>query len=207
MKKMNSKNILRNIARWFSYVYSPALNIRVNRILDLLRTYWLERFFKSIGKGTIIKTSYIVGHMQICIGEKCTIGRRAILAVHLVNTYPNPVLEIGNHVNIGDDSNISCINKISIHDGVRLGRKVMINDNSHGNFTIEDLKKSPIDRCLISKGPIIIEKNVWIGEMAIILGNVHIGEGAIVAANAVVTKDVPPFSIATGVPARILKRL
>ena len=53
--------------------------------------------------------------------------------------------------------------------------------------------------------PIVIGRNCWIGENSRICKGVHIGEGAIIAANAVVTKDVPAFSVAAGNPARIVK--
>ena len=64
-----------------------------------------------------------------------------------------------------------------------------------------------LDREIISKGPVKIGRNVWIGDKTTILGGVSIGDGAIVAANSVVTKDVPPFCVVAGVPARIIKDL
>lgn len=57
----------------------------------------------------------------------------------------------------------------------------------------------------ISKGDIIVDDDVWIGYGATILSGVHISQGAIIAAGAVVTKDVPPYAIVGGVPAKILK--
>ena len=63
-----------------------------------------------------------------------------------------------------------------------------------------------MDRILKSKGRITIQDNVWIGDNAVILSGVTIGEGAIVGANSVVTKDVPPFTVVGGVPARIIKQ-
>lgn len=59
-----------------------------------------------------------------------------ILAAHTHHNELNftPSLEIGNNVNIGQSSNISCINHIKIGDGVFMGRRVMLNDNSHGTF-------------------------------------------------------------------------
>lgn len=57
----------------------------------------------------------------------------------------------------------------------------------------------------ISKGDIIVDDDVWIGQRATILSGVHIGQGAIVAAGAVVTKDVPPYAIVAGVPAKVIK--
>ena len=83
----------------------------------------------------------------------------------------------------------------------------MINDNSHGNICREELDLAPNLRPLTSKGPIIIEDNVWIGEMVCILSGVHIGKGAIIAAGSVVTKNVPPYTIVAGVPAKIVKQL
>lgn len=56
-----------------------------------------------------------------------------------------------------------------------------------------------------SKGDIIIDDDVWIGYRAIIMSGVHVGQGAIIAAGAVVTKDIPPYAIAGGVPAKIIK--
>ena len=56
-----------------------------------------------------------------------------------------------------------------------------------------------------SKGDIIVEDDVWIGYGATIMSGVHIGQGAVVAAGAVVTKDVPPYAIVGGVPAKVIK--
>lgn len=58
----------------------------------------------------------------------------------------------------------------------------------------------------ITKGPIIIDDDVWLGFRATILSGVHIGQGAVVAAGAVVAKDVAPYSVVGGVPAVVLKR-
>ncbi|MGM9958608.1 MAG: CatB-related O-acetyltransferase [Erysipelotrichaceae bacterium] len=57
----------------------------------------------------------------------------------------------------------------------------------------------------ITKGDIVIEDDVWLGENAVVLSGVTIGQGAIVAAGAVVTKNVPPYAIVGGVPARVIK--
>lgn len=205
MVKKIIEEFIHLIAWCCGLIYTPYVEKKLRWYCFLFNTYRLKRFFKEVGSGTIIKTSTFRNFNKISIGKNSCVGRRAIIAVHETRDYSNPEVVIGSRVNVGDDCFISCINKIYIHNGVRLGRKVMINDNNHGNAIKEDLLKCPIDRKLISKGPIIIEKNVWIGEMSIILSGVHIGEGAIIAANAVVTKDVPPFAIVGGVPAKILK--
>lgn len=56
-----------------------------------------------------------------------------------------------------------------------------------------------------NKGPVIVGSDVWIGTNAIILSGVKIGHGAVIAAGAVVTRDVPPFAVAAGIPARVVK--
>lgn len=57
----------------------------------------------------------------------------------------------------------------------------------------------------VSKGNILVDDDVWIGYGATIMSGVHIGQGAVVAAGAVVTKDVPPYAIVGGVPAKVIK--
>ena len=57
-----------------------------------------------------------------------------------------------------------------------------------------------------NKGDIVIGNDVWIGYEAVIMAGVHIGNGAIIAARAVVTKDIPPYTIVGGVPARLIRK-
>ena len=60
---------------------------------------------------------------------------------------------------------------------------------------------------MVSKGPVIIGDNVWVGEKATIVANIKIGQGCVIAANSVVTKDVPPYCVVAGCPAKIVKYL
>jgi acetyltransferase-like isoleucine patch superfamily enzyme len=98
------------------------------------------------------------------------------------------------------------VNKIIIGNNLLTGKWVTITDNAHGTTDKEALLSPPIERLLSSKGPVIIGNNVWIGDKATILPGVTIGDGAIIGANAVVTKDVPPYSVVVGNPARIIKK-
>ncbi|WP_303642797.1 DapH/DapD/GlmU-related protein, partial [uncultured Duncaniella sp.] len=63
----------------------------------------------------------------------------------------------------------------------------------------------PASRPLWSKGKVIIEDSVWIGDKATILPNVTLGKGCIIGANSVVTKDIPPYAIACGNPAKVIR--
>jgi acetyltransferase-like isoleucine patch superfamily enzyme len=66
---------------------------------------------------------------------------------------------------------------------------------------------APALRDLFSKGPVRIGKRVWIGENACILPGVSIGDGAVIGAGSVVTKDIPPNSIAAGNPAKVIRTI
>ena len=58
-----------------------------------------------------------------------------------------------------------------------------------------------------NNGDIVIENDVWIGFEAVIMSGVHIGDGAIIGARALVTKDVPPYTIVGGVQAKVIRKL
>ena len=116
-----------------------------------------------------------------------------------------PELTIGDNGSFGAFNHITCINKIQIGDNCLTGKWVTISDNNHGTTDFDTLHEAPAIRKLYTKGPVIIGKNVWIGDKATILGGVTIGDGAVIAANSVVTKDVPAYSVVGGNPARVIK--
>lgn len=72
-----------------------------------------------------------------------------------------------------------------------IASKVFITDHSHGEININSLTLPPSSRKIVSKGAVIIEDNVWIGEGVCILPNVTIGRNSIVGANSVVTNNIP----------------
>lgn len=90
-------------------------------------------------------------------------------------------------------------------NGVLTGPNILITDNAHGASMAELLDTPPRLRPLHSKGPVVIEDNVWIGEKSSIMPGVHIGKGAIIAANSVVTHDIPSYCVAAGIPAKLLR--
>lgn len=116
-----------------------------------------------------------------------------------------PKIVIGNNVTFNSDIHIGCVNYIEIGDNCLFASRIYITDHHHGEPTSQMLKLAPNDRPLVSKGPVIIEKNVWIGEGVAIMPNVTIGENSIIGSNAVVTKNIPANCVAAGVPAKIIK--
>lgn len=109
------------------------------------------------------------------------------------------MLTIGEGTVIGDKSIID-----ARRGGVILGRNVNIGTDV-SFWTGQHDYNDPWFRSLPNKrGPIVVEDRVWIGPRVTILHSVTIGEGAVIAAGAVVTKDVPPFTVVGGIPAKIL---
>lgn len=118
-----------------------------------------------------------------------------------------PSITIGDDCCFGAFNHITCINQIRIGNRLLTGKWVTITDNNHGGTSEETLHESPIKRPLVSKGPVVIGNDVWIGDKATVLAGVTIGDGAVISANAVVTKDVPAYSVVGGNPARIIKQV
>lgn len=139
------------------------------------------------------------------IGSKSSFGKYAVLTAW--DSYAGekftPKVIIGENCNFGDFLHLTCINRIEIGNNVLTGRWVTITDNNHGKTDLFDLSIPPANRKLFSKGPVKIEDKVWIGDKATILPGITIGEGAVIGANTVVSKDIPPYSIVVGNPAKI----
>ncbi len=158
---------------------------------------------------TIRKDAKIINPQWIEVGENLTIGDRVTFSTWpLSDSKSNQIkLFVGNNCRFGDDSHITAANHIEIGDNFLSGKKVLITDNSHRNVTPDELSIAPVKRKIVSKGPVYIGNNVWVGENAAILPGVTIGDGAIIGANAIVTQNIPPGGIAVGNPAKIIKIL
>lgn len=126
--------------------------------------------------------------------------------------YPNSIqgyenIKVNNNVYIGPNSYITAINaKVIIKSWVVVGPYLYISTGDHraipGRFTISITNKEKGEGF---DGNVIIEEDVWIGARVTLLKGVTIGRGSIVAAGSVVTKDVPPYSVVGGVPAKFIK--
>lgn len=152
----------------------------------------------------------ITGPAYIKIGKDCRFFDHIIIECRdkYCGIRYNPSVEIGNNCTFGEYTHITSINGVSIGDGCLTGRFVLISDNNHGYCdNCAELHIQPHDRPLSSKGPVMIGKNVWLGDRVSVLSGVRIGDGAIVASGAVVTKDVPPGTIVAGCPARIIRTI
>ena len=112
----------------------------------------------------------------------------------------------GGTLTLGDNSglNMGCyvvaMEKIAIGENVMIGPYVVIVDHDHGT----ENSGVPMVLQKMKTAPVTIQDDVWIGAHVTITKGVHIGMGAIIGANAVVTRDVPEYCIAVGIPAKVI---
>lgn len=130
-----------------------------------------------------------------------TIGNRVHFGPDVnISASKGGAITIGDDVSINQGTFLICRMKITIGSGTRIGEYVSIRDNDHGWQNAEIMIK---DQGYICQ-PVYIGNDVWIGRGAAVLKGVTIGDGAVIGASTVVTKDVPPFSVVVGVPARVI---
>lgn len=180
-----------------------------------LRSYWVcGSFLKCDRTVRFGKICELTGTDCISIGNKTGFSDFLYLTAWKQRAYYNPTtnqkchshfspsIEIGSNCSFGAFNHITSINRISIGNNVLTGKWVTITDNSHGNTALKDLQIHPLEREMTSKGEVVIGDDVWIGDKATILPGVTIGKGAVIAANSVVTKNVKPYTIVAGIPAK-----
>lgn len=135
------------------------------------------------------------GFMKLGTGS---VLRSHIVPVELVSG-PGGRLEIGRFAVINTGVSIAAHGQITIGDRALIGPYVMINDTAYHDVHERGVAPAP--------QPIVIEDDVWLGAKATVLPGVRIGRGAVVSAHALVTKDVPEFTIVSGVPAQVVAKL
>jgi len=137
----------------------------------------------------------------IVLGRNVTLSRGTIIACTGVIAHKGIGLEIGDFTGINAQSYIGCQGGVKIGSNVIMGPGIRIFSENH-NFADLEI---PIRLQGETRHEVVIEDNCWIGSGSTILAGVRIGTGAIVAAGSIVTKDIPPYSVSAGIPAKIIK--
>ncbi len=178
------------------------------QIYKTITERYVKKNLKSYGKKFSCKGPFFGRGLQyVSVGSNVSFAHSTRIEAY--DAYEGkrhrPEIVIGNNVSLSPYCHIGAINKIVIGNNVLVGGSVLITDHSHGKITPEELAIPPRKRKLYSKGPVIIEEDVWIGEHAVILPGVTIGKGAVIGANSVVTHDIPPYAVVGGNPAKVIK--
>ena len=135
------------------------------------------------------------GYGRMIIGRWVHLGVRTALRCH------EGTLSLGDKSVLGRDVSINCYLDVEIGAAALMADSVYVSDFDH---KFADLTQ-PIMSQGIAKSRVRIEPDVWIGTKVTVARGVVIGEGSVVGANAVVTRDLPAYSVAVGVPARVVK--
>ena len=136
----------------------------------------VESSLRAVGRGTWIEpTARITNPRNVSIGARCHINHLGCLQA-----------DTGAHITIGDD--------------FLMGPGAMIFTSNY-----KTSRSAPMRDQERNQRDVTIGNDVWLGSQAVVTAGVRIGDGAIVAAGAVVTRDVPPYAVVGGVPARVLK--
>ncbi len=187
------RSVLREIKDWLEAIlrYMPGA------IGMSLRCAYYEKRLGAASGIRIEAGVWLTCPNEIYFGRGCYVGSDC-----RIFSTPESAIRIGDRFSANANVMINARGKgrIEIGNDVSIGPNVVIRSNNHA-FSRIDI---PIIDQGMWEGVIIIEDDVWIASNAVILPDVTIAKGAIVGAGAVVTKDVPPYAIVAGVPARVI---
>lgn len=178
-------------------------------MLKLIKKIIKELFFRprlaEIGQNSfILLPRKITNKKFVKIGRDCQIGRSLVLepiTSHGAQRF-NPNIIIGNDVYIGRYCQIFSIDSVVIEDGCVLSEYIYISDSAHGFDPDGGLI---MQQDLVSKGPIHIGKNSFLGYGVSLMPGVSLGKNCVVGINSVVTRSFPDFSMIAGTPAKLIK--
>jgi acetyltransferase-like isoleucine patch superfamily enzyme len=181
--------VLRNRA------YTPWYLVRYYRfvVMRLRNPHVIMRGFVFLDHGATIYARR--GYARLILGKWVHLGVNTALRCH------EGTLSLGDKSNLARNISVNCYLDVEIGDSALIADDVYISDFDH---RFDDLAM-PIKDQGIAKSRVRIDRDVWLGTKVTVCRGVVIGEGTVVGANAVVTKDLPAFSVAVGVPARVIK--
>lgn len=188
---------------WYLFAEESLL-----RIAGRMRSRLLARQLKTEGL-LIGRYSRLRGLAFFQVGKDFHAGDS--LWIEAIVRYENqgfrPQIIIGNGVRVSNWVHIAATHYVEIGDNCLIGSKVIIIDHGHGQYTKDYCSpfEPPAKRRLDTERKIVIGRNVWLGDGVVVMPDVTIGEGAVIGANSIVSRDIPPFTISVGAPAKPFK--
>lgn len=180
-------NIINRIYRKIKYIFGQLYyNVKLNKL----------------GHGSMIQKPLRIYGKNISIGERTVVQYKTWLEARPLTGEAKAELIIGDGCAIGHFNEIYSTKSIIIEDKVLTADRVYISDNLHG---YENTEVAVIDQPIKQVNPVRIGEGSWLGAGVCVIG-ASIGKHCVIGANAVVTKDIPDFCVAVGIPAKIIKR-
>lgn len=157
-----------------------------------------------VGRGVTLDDDVIIDALSrrgVMLGDNVTIARGTVIQATGVMTRLGVGLEMGANANLGHYSFVGAAGGVRIGANVLIGQRVSFHSENH-TFAHTDV---PIKAQGVTQQGIVIEEDCWLGAGTIFLDGVTVARGSVIAAGSVVTKDVAPFSVMGGVPARLIR--
>jgi acetyltransferase-like isoleucine patch superfamily enzyme len=191
----------------------------------LARQKLYPKLFAHFGRGVVVGRNVVIRHPhRIHLGDRVVIDDNCVLDAKGDGAADEPAIVIGDDAIIGRNTALTCkggsialgehanisVNCTLISETkLTVGRKTLIAGHCYiiagGNHGIERVDVPIIDQPRVQRGGVRIAENAWLAASVTVIDGVTIGRDAVIAAGAVVTRDVPAFGVAAGVPARLLR--
>lgn len=190
------------MAGWIGYLHRRSRHVK-NKLFTLL---WYRYLFHRMGARCIINSPiYTYRPDAIEIGNRVSIGPSCRLEAYPDDPLSSgqvPMLKIGNRVRLEHRVQLSCLHSLIIEEEALIASGCYISDNNH---SIDPTGPPYMDQPS-TFAPTLIGRGVWIGQNVCVLAGSVIGERSVIGAGSVVKGYIPPYSIAVGAPARVVKR-
>jgi len=182
-----------------SIMLKRSLNL-ISAVANYIR--WCWRFYSFGWRSRLSSCDMLTNPRVISIGKKVLIRKGARLEAVGEPYGGRPKITIGDGTAIQFYFHCGAAESVTIGKNVLISGRVFVTDHDH----VFNDHVLPARKCHeLRTAPVVIEDGVWLGEGCVILKGVTVGERAVVGANAVVTKDVPPFTVVGGIPARVIR--
>jgi lipopolysaccharide O-acetyltransferase len=179
----------------------------VVRVRDKLFSGMSSGAFAGFGAHTVLQLPIrLDGEPRIQIGSNVFIGAGSWLqAIDVDPDRPSHevAIRIGDGVSIAGGIVLSAVSSLTIGDKATFARNVYIADHTHA---YDDPSVPILEQGITGVRPVVIGEGAWLGENVVVLPGITIGRNAVVSANSVVAKDIPEYSLAIGVPARVVRK-
>jgi acetyltransferase-like isoleucine patch superfamily enzyme len=172
----------------------------VQHALANLRAHWQLKRANKVGERVRLwGKAMIINHGTFTIGQRTRLIGTLTPLEFVIK--PGAQLTIGERVFINYGTSIGVFESVRIGSDCNIGSYVMILDNNLHKLDPQQRLELP------PSAPVVLEDNVWLGSRVIVLPGVSIGAHSVVGAGSIVTRDIPPRSVAVGVPAKIVRQL
>ena len=221
--------------RYHAFAETPIYRYAPPSRRGLLRRVWthlvLMLFWKlefeqvrwvceAFARGAVVGPDLRVTPKAWCVNpaspENIRLGQSVICRglLRVERFHPGEIV-IGDNVYLGDDTIISCAERVEIGAYTMLAHGAQVYDNDSHPLDVAQRERDQLiavgrmqgDRPDIGRAPVWIGDHCWIGTNAVVMKGVRIGPGTVVAASSVVAADLPPFTLAAGNPARVVRSL